>query len=78
MTVTELVKGTATYIPCDQWLDKDEGDGQIWRHLMATKKAIDTRKGNVIVFELLLTPLLSGSWAWSERFPLQMGAPAAF
>ena len=45
---------------------------------MATKKAIDTRKGNVIVFELLLTPLLSGSWAWSERFPLQMGAPAAF
>jgi hypothetical protein len=46
VTVTELVKGTVTYFPCDQWLDKDEGDGQIRRQLMATKKATDKRKGN--------------------------------
>ncbi len=46
VTVTELVKGTVTYFPCDQWLDKDEGDGQIRRQLMATKKATDARKGN--------------------------------
>ena len=57
--MTELVKGTVTYFPCDQWLDKDEGDGQIRRQLMATKKATDTRKGNLIVFELQLTPFLS-------------------
>lgn len=36
-----------TYFPCDQWLDKDEGDGQIRRQLMATKKATDKRKGNI-------------------------------
>jgi hypothetical protein len=44
--VTELVKGSVTYFPCDQWLDKDEGDGQIRRQLMTAKKSTDTRKGN--------------------------------
>ena len=47
VTVTELVKGTVTYFPCDQWLDKDEGDGQIRRQLMATKKSTDKRKGTL-------------------------------
>ena len=41
----ELVKGTVTYFPCDQWLDKDEGDDQMRRKLMATKKSTDKRKG---------------------------------
>ena len=45
--MTELVKGTVTYFPCDQWLDKDEGDGQIRRQLMATKKSTDKRKGDI-------------------------------
>ena len=51
VTVMELVKGTVTYFPCDQWLDKDEGDGQIRRQLMATKKSTDKRKG---ILRLLL------------------------
>lgn len=50
VTVTELVKGTVTYFPCDQWLDKDEGDGQIRRQLTATKKSTDTRKGCCLLF----------------------------
>ena len=45
--MTELVKGTVTYFPCDQWLDKDEGDRQIRRQLMATKKSTDKRKGDM-------------------------------
>lgn len=51
--MTELVKGTVTYFPCDQWLDKDEGDGQIRRQLMATKKATDKRKGTVSIIVFL-------------------------
>lgn len=36
------------YFPCNQWLAKDEGDGQIVRHLAATTDSSAAFEGDYI------------------------------
>ena len=53
------MKGTVTYFPCDLWLDKDEGDGQIRRQLMAAKRSTDQRKGKSYFLVIKIIPGLN-------------------